>query len=184
MAKTLSSTFDTSAARRTSAARSRAPSASGCGRHQAVELGGQLRVALHDRVDGRLRVEQRGRQADVLDDGEARRLQRRLLLVVEEAGEQPPVQDLTAVLVRESAFSHFRSSLPARSRSTADGVGGGLLGLDAGLVGRAAGPRPGVDRDGLLLARSSRPRAAGRGTPRRPSGAARCRRRTRRPPRG
>lgn len=57
-------------------------------------------MALHDRVDGGARVQQRGRQADVLDDGEARRLQRRLLLVVEEPGEEPPVQNLTTVVVR------------------------------------------------------------------------------------
>ena len=120
-----------------------------CGHHQAVELGLQLGVALHDRVDGNLRVKQRGRQADVRDDGEARRFQRGLLLVVEEAGEEPPVQDLTAV-VEGIGSSHLRSSLPARSCSTDDGVGGGLLGLDAILVGRAPGPSPGVDRDGLL----------------------------------
>src|SRR5690242_9069112 len=67
------------------------------GDHQAVELGGQFGVTLDDGVDGRLRVKQCDRQADVLDDGDARGFQRRLLLVTEEAGEEPPVQNLTAV---------------------------------------------------------------------------------------
>ena len=124
------------------------------GRHQAVELGGQLGVALHDRVDGDLRVEQRGRQADVGDDGDAGRLQRRLLLVVEEAGEQPPVQDLTAVVVgvrRGTGRGHFRSSLPARSRSTAMASAAAFSALAPFLVGRAAGPAAGVDATARFL---------------------------------
>ena len=186
VAKTLSSTFDTRAARRTSAARSRALSASGPGGHQAVELGGQLRVALHDGVDGGLRVQQCGRQPDVLDDGEARRLQGGLLLVVEQPGEQPPVLHLTAVPwaspPRGRCARSFPQQLSGPLPQHGHGVGGGLLGLHPGLVGGAAGPAAGVDRDSPSAPSSRRP-AAGRGTPRRPSAAARCtRRRPRRPP--
>lgn len=143
----------------------------GVGRHQTVELGGQLRVALHDRVDGGLWVQQRGGQADVLDHGEARGFQRALFLVVEEPGEEPPVQDLTPVVlgIRLRALRglkglrgrvlgrsfcrvlrHFRSSLPARSRSTATASVAAFSALTAGLVRRTPRPSPGVDRDGLL----------------------------------
>src|SRR5262249_54137517 len=83
-------------------------------------------VCLRDRVDGCRRVQHRRRQADVPDDGQARRFQRRLLLVVEDAGEEPPVQHLAAVLIGARPgglprrwLGHFRSSLRARSRSTA-----------------------------------------------------------------
>ena len=70
------------------------------------------------------RVEQRGRQAEVVDDGEARRLQGGLLLRVEQPGEQPPVEHLPAVRVGGPAVLHrdrviCAATVPARSRSTA-----------------------------------------------------------------
>src|SRR6185369_2065931 len=71
------------------------------------------------------RVQQGHRQAEVLDDRHAGRLERGLLLVVEEPGEQAPVEHLPAprvagrlVFHRRRLGGHRRSNLPARSLST------------------------------------------------------------------
>src|SRR5262249_17117504 len=67
----------------------------------------------------------RGGRPEFPADARPRRSRPRLLPVIEEAGEEPPVQDLAAVLrgprpegLPGRLLCHFRSSLLARSRST------------------------------------------------------------------